>query len=99
MFYGDSITETWRGTDMGRACRRCRGVPAVFGKYFGKYSTAVLAVGGARAGSSCCACPAEQVCVAGLQGFLLICNRDMIARHAYMLACSLKVHMELDGLL
>ncbi|KAK9836010.1 hypothetical protein WJX81_005902 [Elliptochloris bilobata] len=49
VFYGDSITETWRGTDMGRGCRRCAGVPAVFQKYFGKYSTAVLAVGGDQA--------------------------------------------------
>ncbi len=48
VFYGDSITETWRGTDMGRGCRRCAGVPAVFQHYFGKYSTSVLAVGGAR---------------------------------------------------
>ena len=48
VFYGDSITETWRGTDMGRGCRRCAGVPAVFQHYFGKYSTSVFAVGGAR---------------------------------------------------
>ena len=48
VFYGDSITETWRGTDMGRECRRCAGVPTVFKEYFGKYATAVLAVGGGR---------------------------------------------------
>ena len=48
VFYGDSITETWRGTDMGRPCSRCAGVPAIFQKYFGsKYDTEVLAVGGA----------------------------------------------------
>jgi hypothetical protein len=48
LFYGDSITETWRGTDMGRQCSRCAGVPDVFAKYFGsKYAAEVLAVGGA----------------------------------------------------
>ena len=48
LFYGDSITETWRGSDMGRQCSRCAGVPDVFFKYFGsKYESEVLAVGGA----------------------------------------------------
>lgn len=47
LFYGDSITETWRGTDMGRPCSRCQGVPEVFDTYFGsKYKAEVLAVGG-----------------------------------------------------
>ena len=47
LFYGDSITETWRGTDMGRQCSRCAGVPDVFAKHFGtKYAAEVLAVGG-----------------------------------------------------
>ncbi len=47
VFYGDSITETWRGTDGGHPCSRCAGVPAVFQEYFSsQYSTAVLAVRG-----------------------------------------------------
>jgi hypothetical protein len=47
VFYGDSITETWRGTDMGRQCGRCQGCSDVFYKYFGsKYAAEVLAVGG-----------------------------------------------------
>lgn len=47
LFYGDSITETWRGTDMGRPCSRCQGAPEVFDNYFGsKYKAEVLAVGG-----------------------------------------------------
>ena len=47
VFYGDSITETWRGTDMGRPCGRCARVPAIFETYFGsKYDSEVLAVGG-----------------------------------------------------
>ncbi|BDA46856.1 probable platelet-activating factor acetylhydrolase IB subunit gamma at N-terminal half [Coccomyxa sp. Obi] len=50
LFYGDSITETWRGTDMGRQCSRCQGVPEVFDEYFGsKYKAEVLAVGGDQA--------------------------------------------------
>lgn len=48
LFYGDSITETWRGMDMGRQCGRCQGVPDIFHKHFGsKYESEVLAVGGA----------------------------------------------------
>ena len=47
VFYGDSITETWRGTDGGHPCSRCAGVPEVFQEYFSsQYSTTVLAVGG-----------------------------------------------------
>lgn len=47
LFYGDSIIETWRGTDTGRQCSRCQGAPQVFDKYFGsKYKAEVLAVGG-----------------------------------------------------
>ncbi|KAL3147860.1 platelet-activating factor acetyltransferase activity protein [Trebouxia sp. C0010 RCD-2024] len=51
VFYGDSITETWRATDGGRACprSRCAGVPEVFQRYFGHFSTSVLAVGGDQA--------------------------------------------------
>eukprot|EP00884_Botryococcus_braunii_P002012 jgi/Botrbrau1/11811/Bobra.0224s0013.3 len=48
IFLGDSITETWRGTDMGRECTRCEGVPDVFKEYFLRRfpRTEVLAVGG-----------------------------------------------------
>lgn len=47
VFYGDSITETWRGSDNGGPCPRCKGVPEVFQQYFGsRYSSEVLAVGG-----------------------------------------------------
>lgn len=47
VFYGDSITETWRGTDGGHPCSRCAGVPEVFQEYFSsQHSTSVLAVGG-----------------------------------------------------
>ena len=47
VFYGDSITETWRGTDQGKHCPRCKGVPEVFQKSFGAdCSSEVLAVGG-----------------------------------------------------
>ena len=47
VFYGDSIAETWRGTDMGRECRRCRGGPDIFRKFFGfRYTAKIFAVGG-----------------------------------------------------
>lgn len=48
VFYGDSITETWRATDNGRECPqlRCAGVSEAFKHYFGNFSTSVLAVGG-----------------------------------------------------
>lgn len=55
LFYGDSITETWRGSDMGRQCSRCAGVPDIFHKYFGsKYKSEVLAVGGAPVPNNIC---------------------------------------------
>ena len=41
-----SITETWRGSDMGRPCDRCDGAPAVFEEFFGNVSSNILAVGG-----------------------------------------------------
>lgn len=48
LFYGDSITEEWRGTDTGRVCLgRCDGVPEVFHRHFGsKYRSNVLAIAG-----------------------------------------------------
>ena len=51
LFYGDSIFETFRGTDQCQACREdirssCRGVPAVFSKHYGKWRTGVMAIGG-----------------------------------------------------
>ena len=47
VFYGDSIAETWRGTDMGRDCWRCKGGPEIFHKYFGsRYKANIFAVGG-----------------------------------------------------
>jgi hypothetical protein len=47
VFYGDSIFETWRGTDMGRLCDRCNGAPEVFHKFFSsRYNSLILAVGG-----------------------------------------------------
>lgn len=50
VFYGDSITETWRGTDQGKHCPRCKGVPEVFKKTFGaNRASEVLAVGGDQA--------------------------------------------------
>lgn len=47
IFYGDSITESWRGTSAGGACDRCSGVPQIFQKFFtSKYPAAALAISG-----------------------------------------------------
>lgn len=46
-FYGDSIAETWRGTDMGRECARCAGGREIFERFFQtRYNAHIFAVGG-----------------------------------------------------
>ncbi|EIE19806.1 hypothetical protein COCSUDRAFT_58535 [Coccomyxa subellipsoidea C-169] len=42
VFYGDSITESWRGTALGSLTARCAGSPAVFEKYFQSRTLDVL---------------------------------------------------------
>ena len=46
IFYGDSITETWMGTDLCGPCGRCQGVDAVFARHYSKFNASVMAVGG-----------------------------------------------------
>ena len=46
LFYGDSITENWRGTSVGRLYPGGQGMPAVYQKHFGGYKSAVLAIAG-----------------------------------------------------
>lgn len=46
LFYGDSITENWRGTSVGRPYPGGQGMPAVYQKHFGGYKSAVLAIAG-----------------------------------------------------
>ena len=53
IFYGDSITEGWRGTDHCLPCGlRCEGVPEVFARHYDKWGgggaggAAVSAIGG-----------------------------------------------------
>lgn len=43
---GDSITESWLGTNMGNSEKRCEGIPDVLNKRFSDYNTLVLAIGG-----------------------------------------------------
>ncbi|KAK9814717.1 hypothetical protein WJX72_010374 [[Myrmecia] bisecta] len=51
IFYGDSIIEAWRGTEMGHFCPRCRGSDAVFQQYFAsKYKALVMAISGDQTG-------------------------------------------------
>lgn len=45
LFVGDSITETWRGTDLGkRPCIRCNGVEDIFEKEFGHLRAAAFGI-------------------------------------------------------
>ena len=48
VFLGDSITESWLGTRMGKPARRCDGIPQVFENRFSSdlYYKLVLAIGG-----------------------------------------------------
>ena len=49
VFYGDSIMETWRGTDLGKPCKRggCKEAPAIFQRHFGDlWRTGVFGVAG-----------------------------------------------------
>ena len=52
IFYGDSLMETWRGTDHCGSCdaikgrATCRGASAVFERYFKRHRPAVMGIGG-----------------------------------------------------
>lgn len=46
LFYGDSLTELWRGTAWGYNSRLGGGIPAVFSHYFGQYRSVVCGSGG-----------------------------------------------------
>ena len=36
VFYGDSIIESWRGTELGVAADRAKGIPDMWGRHFGE---------------------------------------------------------------
>ena len=36
IFYGDSIVESWRGTELGVAVDRAKGIPDMWGRHFGE---------------------------------------------------------------
>ena len=46
IFYGDSITESWRGTDMNNTGERSKGINRVYAAHFSKYRSIVLAIAG-----------------------------------------------------
>ena len=46
LFYGDSLTELWRGTAWGFHSRLGPGIPAVFSRYFGQYDSVIAGAGG-----------------------------------------------------
>ena len=46
ILYGDSITETWRGTEFAEPIKRAEGGQVAFERYWGDYRTAALAIAG-----------------------------------------------------
>lgn len=46
ILYGDSITETWRGTQFAEPIKRAEGGQEAFERYWGDYRTAALAIAG-----------------------------------------------------
>ena len=36
VFYGDSIVESWRGTELGVSVERAKGIPDMWGRHFGE---------------------------------------------------------------
>mmetsp|Transcript_40344 Transcript_40344/g.48899 ORF Transcript_40344/g.48899 Transcript_40344/m.48899 type:complete len:271 (-) Transcript_40344:217-1029(-) len=46
LFVGDSITETWRGTEYSKDCMRCKGAPQVFKKMYGHLKAAAFGIAG-----------------------------------------------------
>lgn len=46
LFYGDSITETWHGTDLCHPIARAQGVHDVFLRHYSKFNGGVMAEGG-----------------------------------------------------
>ncbi|KAK9797085.1 hypothetical protein WJX73_006137 [Symbiochloris irregularis] len=51
VFYGDSITESWRGTQFGQIIDRAANIPEVFAKHYGNLKAAVYAIAGDTAGN------------------------------------------------
>lgn len=48
LFLGDSLTETWRGTEGGHKCVRCKAVPEVFMKEYGHIQSAAFGIAADR---------------------------------------------------
>jgi hypothetical protein len=46
IFYGDSITESWRGLQIGVPVEKSKGIPEVFAKAYGGVSAAVYSISG-----------------------------------------------------
>lgn len=46
VLYGDSIFESWRGTQFGQEIARAKGVPQVWRKHYGKLKAAAFAIAG-----------------------------------------------------
>lgn len=44
LFLGDTVVETWRGTEGNGKCVRCNGVPHVFNQYYGNIQAAAFGI-------------------------------------------------------
>lgn len=49
LFLGDSFTETWRGTEGGLRCVRCKAVPEIFAQEYGTVKAAAFGIAADRA--------------------------------------------------
>ena len=46
IFYGDSITESWRGLQVGVPVEKFKGIPEIFGKAYGGVRAAAYSISG-----------------------------------------------------
>lgn len=46
IFYGDSITESWRGIQVGVPVEKFKGIPEIFAKAYGGIKAAVYSISG-----------------------------------------------------
>jgi len=46
IFYGDSITESWRGLQVGVPMEKFKGIPEIFAKAYGGVRAAVYSIAG-----------------------------------------------------
>lgn len=53
MFYGDSITESWKGTQMGMPKTKYKGIPEIFAAQYKPKKAAAYGIAGESAPRPC----------------------------------------------